>query len=230
MKIWKKLPILSAPMPFQMALDEIVFRQMLNGKKMVPVVRFYFSSEPWLTVGYSHPKNSEIERAEIPVCRRITGGGVVQHGKDLLVSLVAKKEDDESFSSVRVSYWKIHEALKKAFEAAGEKPRFYRCDEKLPRGGECFVYPIATDLALDEKKVAGGAQKRSSGVLLHQESVQLPPRMDAFAFAESVQKALENEFQVSIEDEAADPDLFAQAKRLAQEKYAAVSQEPALHA
>lgn len=219
-------------MPFQMALDEILFRRRMEGELSSPVLRFYFSSEPWMTVGYSHPEREKGEgeigvqspshsftSSPIPVCKRITGGGQVLHGKDLLFSLAARKEDDESFTSVRVSYWKIHEAVKNAFEKAGERARFYRCDEKLPRGGECFVYPIATDLELDQKKIAGGAQKRSSGALLHQESLQLPSRIEPFGFMEKVKHAFETQFGIILQDLPCDPEILEKAKYLASEKY-----------
>src|SRR4051812_9719540 len=102
-------------MPVQMAVDEILFREYEQAEEnragaREPVLRIYFSSEPWITVGYSHPEIKSV--TEIPVCRRITGGGRVEHGRDLIFSVVAGKKDDESFGSVRISYLKIHEAVK----------------------------------------------------------------------------------------------------------------------
>lgn len=199
-------------MPVQMALDELFFQQAAAGKFTRPLFRIYFSSEPWVSAGYSDP--GPFPEGE-KICRRITGGGRVQHGRDVIFSLIARKEDDDTFKSVRTSYWKIHEAVKAALEWVGEKPRFYRCDEKLPRGGECFMYPIATDLALGNQKVAGGAQKRSMGVLLHQESVQLPKRLDAFEFAGALEKAFQQQFSIFFEDSLWDPEVLEAAKRLA---------------
>ncbi len=210
-KVWNLLPALSAPMPLQMAIDEILFRSGAG-----PVLRFYFSSEPWVTVGYSYrgdiPDN-------VPACRRITGGGRVDHGRDLVFSLVASKGDDESFSSVRLSYWKIHEAVKAALESYGRQVRFYRCDENLPRGGDCFQFPIATDLAADGRKVAGGAQKRSGPALLHQESVRIPDGMDAAKFAARMTRSFADTFKVRVLKSELDPELLTQARRLAEEKY-----------
>ncbi len=206
-------------MPFQMALDEILFRGMESSEGSLfyknPILRFYFSSEPWVTVGYSDPLTKEPSGR---ICRRITGGGRVEHGSDVVFSLIARKQDDESFKSVRISYLKIHEAVKEAFEASGKEPRFYRCDEKLPRGGDCFLYPIATDLGLEGQKVAGGAQKRSSGVLLHQESVK-PGKTDIFIFVEFLKKAFAAQFGIRCEDAPFDPALLKEAKKLARKKY-----------
>lgn len=216
---WSLFPLISAPMPLQMALDEILFRRMESAGETSlfknPILRFYFSSEPWITVGYSDPVSQD---SQGKICRRMTGGGRVEHGKDVLFSLVARKSDDESFKSVRVSYLKIHEAVKAAFEASGKNPRFYRCDEKLPRGGDCFLFPIATDLGLGGEKIAGGAQKRSSGVLLHQESVKIG-KAAPFTFVETLKNAFAGRFGINYEDALLEPGLLKEAKKLAREKY-----------
>lgn len=213
---WLCHPVLSAPMSLQMAFDEILFRRLRDKEIQQPVLRIYFSSEPWMTTGYS---DSGPFPETMRVCKRITGGGRVYHGDDLVFSLCARKEDDESFTSVRISYWKIHEAVKKAFEKKGAKPEFYRCDEALPRGAECFVNPIATDLGIDRKKVAGGAQKRSLGTLLHQESLQLPSGWDALDFQDALKSAFADEFKISWQEMFFDPEIMEEAKVLAEEKY-----------
>ncbi len=205
-------------MPLQMAIDELFFNQFLASEIFQPVFRFYFSSEPWITIGYSHPEHDS-NNPGVPVCRRITGGGTVRHGNDLLFSLIARKEDDETFKSVRESYWKIHEAVKLGFEKAGASPRFYRCDEKLPRGGECFVYPIATDLALEDKKIAGGAQKRSRGILMHQESLQISNRFDLSHFVIKLKQSFQEIFQIQFKEKLLDPAFLENAAKLSQDKY-----------
>jgi lipoate-protein ligase A len=218
MKTWFCYPTISAPMPFQMALDEVLFRGLLEKQITGPILRFYYSSEPWITVGYSHPASEFSKDSKLPVCRRMTGGGRVEHGKDLVMSLLGRKEDDDSFGSVRVSYWKIHEAVKEGYEALGQAPRFFRCDEKLPRGGNCFAFPIATDLALGNEKIAGGAQKRSSGVFLHQESLKLAS-LEVEALREALGPAFEKVFGIKLENQNAYPAQLAQAKGLSREKY-----------
>lgn len=156
---------------------------------------------------------------DMPVVQRITGGGRVVHGKDVIFSLIAHKQHDESFHSVRVSYWKIHEALKAGFEDLGLKPRFYRCDEDLPEGPECFRYPISSDLALGKDKIAGGSQKRSAGALLHQESVVVPAGQDAFKMGEAFQRGFERIFKTTLEPEFLQPEWFEKAVSLAKDKY-----------
>ncbi len=237
MPSWNLLPTISAPMPFQMALDEILFSRRCQAlefdtrhptpvtRNSPPILRFYFSSEPWITVGYSYKTGFGCQVPDVgfqvsvtrrlPFCKRITGGGVVRHGNDLMFSLFAAKEDDESFGSIRKSYWKIHEALKAALEFLNFKPRFYRCDENLPKGSDCFQFPIATDLALDGEKIAGGAQKRSAGGMLHEESIRLMKGMDAERLMPALKRAFEKVFRVEIVEVDLDPEILAEAEKIA---------------
>ena len=222
MKSWSLLAAVSAPMPFQMALDEILFRRMEEGalssgeRESRPLLRFYFSSEPWMTLGYSD-SGPNGRAAGVPVCRRITGGGRVEHGKDLIFSLIALKRGDESFKSVRTSYLKIHEAVKEGFARLGKNVRFFRCDEKLARGPDCFLFPIATDLALGNEKIAGGAEKRSSGVLLHEESVKIPKGISAEELLRALKAGFEARFEIKLEPADWVPEWLEQAAALAKE-------------
>lgn len=220
-------------MPFQMAFDEILFRRMENESLPChPILRFYFSSEPWVTVGYSYGRrigktaaNTSAEAGDLrasgdlPVCRRMTGGGRVLHGEDLIFAVIAQKNQDESFSSVRVSYWKIHEAVKFGFETLGQRPRFFRCDENLPPGEDCFRFPITTDLGIGERKIAGGAQKRSKGVLLHQESVRIPRGIEGEDLIEAIQQGFKNIFGIQLIPNDLVPEWLAEAEGLAKIKY-----------
>ena len=214
MKEWLLFPTVSAPMPYQLALDEVLFRD-IGVNRGNPVFRFYFSSEPWISVGYSQSAAAN----GTPVTRRITGGGRVWHGRDVMFSVIAKKEDDESFSSVRMSYLKIHEAVKSALESLGAQPRFFRCDEKLPKGGDCFHFPIATDLAIRGEKVAGGGQKRSGAVLLHQESIQNIKGIAPAGLVKAVKEGIGKIFGVDLKPFEPSPEIFQEARALAEERY-----------
>lgn len=218
-------------MPFQMALDELLFRRMIEDgtprESQSPLVRFYYSSEPWISLGYSyagwkHPgagaENAAEGNGNLPVCRRLTGGGRVLHGRDIMFTLIAPKAAHGSFSSVSESYLAIHEAVKSAIEDMGHKPRFYR-DEELARGKDCFLFPITTDLGVGGEKVAGGGQKRSLGIMLHQESIRAELLGDPEIFREHLERRFEEIFAVTLEPAPFWPELFLQAEKLGAEKY-----------
>lgn len=139
----------------------------------------------------------------------------MRHGSDLIFSLIARKSDHESFTSVRISYLKIHEAVKSAFEALGRSPRMYRCDEELPRGEDCFRFPIATDLSLNGRKVAGGSQKRSSGFLLHQESIQDLHGIPYRDLIRELSRAFEQVFAARLVSTDLSPELLREAEESA---------------
>lgn len=223
MRKWLLLPEISAPMPFQMAFDEILFRRaestVSDTVSDTPVLRFFYASEPWVTVGYSYVNGRLRDFRDKKICRRITGGGVIVHGKDLIFSVIARKDDDDSFTSVRQSYLKIHEAVKQGFERLGHKPRFYRCDESLPKGDDCFRFPIATDLALGKKKIAGGAQKRSSRVMLHQESVKIPKGTGAEALMVAIKIGFEEIFNMEFVPGYLTPEFLEETEQLSRKKY-----------
>ena len=238
MRIWKKLPTISAPMPFQMGLDDFLFHQKKDekfkeGLALQPLLRFYYASEASVSLGYAyagwkHLGSDQHDAAlfmentekELPVCRRLTGGGRVIHGNDLMFSLLALKTDDESFKSVRDSYRKIHEVLQSALNDFGLETTFYCCDDELVRGKDCFVFPIATDLAYENKKVAGGGQKRSVGVMLHQESIQLKTlKVDPEDLIKKIEFHFEKKFEVKLEDLNLQPEWMQEAEKRGEEHY-----------
>lgn len=206
-------------MPFQMALDEVLFRRTERLEDPVsrkPLLRFYVSSEPWVTLGY-FSKQSEIGPGR--VCRRLTGGGRVSHGEDLIFSLIAHKSDDPSFGSVEESYLKIHDTVKDGLKSVGIGAEFYDAKQELPKGGECFIHPITSDLNVGGKKIAGGSQKRSSGMLLHHESIQMLDGVGVKELFHALQKSFARRFGVSLEEAPWDPEILRQAKVLCADGY-----------
>ena len=207
-------------MPFQMALDEVLFdKQKLV--KQDPILRFYFSSGAWISVGYSYRDPSKILSSDlvrknpgVPSVKRLTGGGCVLHGQDLIFSFIGRAEcDPERLRSVRTSYGLIHEGVKMAFKKFGFDLKFYDPLQELPQGNDCFDFPVVSDLSWQGKKIAGGAQKRSQGVLLHHESIQVPQGIGRDVLIENIRQGFETIFGVSIENQVLEPESFFQAMR-----------------
>lgn len=222
MTTWQVLPTLSAPMSFQMALDELLLESQKQ-KPCLPQLRFYFSSKPWISVGCSFRSqekrgdSSLIENnPKLPVCERVTGGGCVLHGQDLIFSLIIKMAPHgERLGSVQTSYGVIHQSVKMAFEKLGFDLASYGVEEDLAKGSDCFDFPVARDLAWQGKKIAGGAQKRSEGVLLHQESIQLMRGVQADGLIREIGNAMEQVFDVKLEPGMWDPSFLYNAQKKA---------------
>ncbi len=223
-------------MPFQMALDQLLFEraveahQQKDGQPPEAFLRFYYAAEPWVSIGYSHagwktldpkevPEQFLQETKQTPLCRRITGGGRVLHGRDLMFTLIAPKGMHPRYKSVMDSYAEIHEVLQQALKSLGLDAGFYREEEALPAGKDCFLFPIASDLAVNGRKIAGGGQKRTLGMLLHQESILLEK--------DSLYEPLMEAFSAKLSDslgcvrQAAEwqPELFDAAEKLGRERY-----------
>ncbi len=259
--MWLCLPTVSAPMPFQMALDECLFESQKKDPQ-APVLRFYSSSGPWISVGCSlrgqvgsgkgtgtifqnkkwsqSPKRcliplaskSEIIRKNpaIPVTQRMTGGGCVLHGRDLIFSLVARyagtgtpenslcdavqQGSPSPLSSVKTSYAEIHRGVKRGLQLCGLDPKFYSREDRLPKGKDCFDSPVESDLSWKGKKISGGAQKRSEGVLLHQESIVIPAGVMPEDLIAGIKQGLEAVFGLRIQNADLDPPMYFQAEKL----------------
>ncbi len=165
------------PGAFNMQMDEMLFRRAIRAKEINATLRFYRFSEPCWTVGYGIWKSASASSETMPAIRRLTGGGIVKHGEDLTYALVAPYHGEEPLARVRKSYFFIHEALCCVLHKFGLKAERYASE--CESGKFCFDSPVTDDVMLRGKKVAGGAQKRSQGYLLHQGSIAWPLLLEA---------------------------------------------------
>jgi lipoate-protein ligase A len=113
--------------------------------------------------------------------------------------------------SVRTSYAKIHESVKIGLQQCGLDPKFYSSGDELPKGSDCFDFPVESDLSWKGKKIAGGAQKRSEGVLLHHESISIPPGVEWKGLSQAIRKGFEEVFSVTIKNVDLNPAIIFKA-------------------
>ncbi len=175
-----------------MAIDEALFYQAVA--EGTALLRTYCWNEESVTLGYFSKWTSKDRLGNS--ARRWTGGGRVEHGDDLTFSLAIPRTESLSSLSGNERYTWIHTLVKDAlasfqFETILEEGP--TATERTPDGSEaCFMNPVPSDL-LDSSgvKIAGGAQRRVAGAILHQGSVRVPlkirtphaPWTDAFVEA-----------------------------------------------
>lgn len=136
------------------------------------------------------------------------------HGRDLIFSLIVQTRlDPDRLGSAQTSYAKIHEGVRMALKGCGLDSKFYSSEEALLKGNDCFDFPVESDLSWKGKKIAGGAQKRSEGVLLHHESILIPPGVDRDELIGAIRKGLAQMFGVTIESADLDPEIYFAAQR-----------------
>jgi len=156
----------------QMALDEVLLHSIGS-----PTLRIYRWAAPCVTFGYFQ-KIGEVLKAYpgVPVTRRWTGGGMVEHGVDLTFSLMVPKTEPSAARPPAIFYRELHGCLaswivsKSSSRLAGSIRLAGEGDQLS--GSSCFTAPARDDLLLEGNKILGGAQRRNRGCLLYQGSLQ----------------------------------------------------------
>jgi lipoate-protein ligase A len=148
-----------------------------------PRFRHYGWHRPAFTFGYS--QKIEFVRGQLPadgpfdLCRRPTGGGIVDHRDDWTYTLVIPRGHPLEELRATQSYREIHAALAEALSAQGvpaiTKVSADEPDEAAPVG-VCFQRAEIHDVihARTGVKIAGAAQKRNKHGLLFQGSLWRP--------------------------------------------------------
>lgn len=191
------LPVRTAGAAENMAVDFLLLQRHPGPPQ--PRFRHYRWRGPAFTFGYSQRLAfvQETLAAELPtdLCRRPTGGGIVDHRDDWTYALVLPRGHPLEEERASESYRVVHAALAAALRAGGVpaevKPA---CDPAPPEGGcgpagVCFQRAERFDVVHGGSgaKLAGAAQKRSRHGLLFQGSIARafvgPLDWDAFGTA-----------------------------------------------
>jgi lipoate-protein ligase A len=148
--------------------------------------RHYHWRSPSFTFGYS--QKISFVRSQLPpggtfdLCRRPTGGGIVDHRDDWTYCLVIPRGHPFEEARATQSYRAIHETLAAALVAVGVPVLLKPVAEPAPEGeaggpaGVCFERAEIFDVIHPGTgaKIAGGAQKRNKRGLLFQGSIWKP--------------------------------------------------------
>ncbi len=179
--------------PFKnMAMDEALFIQ------KIPALRFYGWTERAFSIGYFQEFNPQ--DFDAPVVRRMTGGGIVEHGRDLTFSIILDLKTLPSLDSIKNSYHWIHQIILKALMNLDISTKFY-FSTKEERGNLCFISPSQDDLIWEGVKIVGGAQRRKGNFLLHQGTIALEkiPVKRSLLIQEII-KSFESVFQLDLKE------------------------------
>ena len=171
------LPVRTAGAAENMAVDFLLLQR--YPEPAVPRFRHYEWRGPACTFGFS--QKIEFVRANLPpgdtfdLCRRPTGGGIVDHRHDWTYALVVPRAHALYDAPATEGYRIVHEALADALVALGQ-PAKVRTETNADEagGGICFqrverydVFNTATGA-----KMAGAAMKRNKHGLLFQGSIE----------------------------------------------------------
>jgi lipoate-protein ligase A len=177
-KVWK-LIVDRKPLSgsLNMAVDDFLFRSLRSDPQTY--LRFYGWERPTVSLGYSQDIQKVVDvkycqNQGIDIVRRMTGGKLVLHQKEVTYSLCSS--DKETFTSTLAdSYRLISQALMRGFEKMGLKS--YLADappDSYVRGNlPCFSYPARNEIEVEGKKIVGSAQKRAGSKFIQHGSIPL---------------------------------------------------------
>jgi len=167
-----------------MAIDEAVLIHCMEGVSP-PTLRFYEWQKPSISIGYAMNAETEVNlplcrERDVQVVRRITGGGLVFHKCDITYTVVFPEDFNPGGSrkrlSVLESYRLVNQALAEGLRELGivtsllERER-KPADSRQKTANICFSNPTVYDILYEGRKLAGSAQRRKKGWVLHQGSM-----------------------------------------------------------
>jgi lipoyl(octanoyl) transferase len=174
------LPDRTASAAENMAADFLL----LNRYPEPETIRFrhYGWRHPACTFGYSQKINEIREHLPadgIELCRRPTGGGLVDHRNDWTYALVLPRRHPLCSARAGDSYRRIHDVIRRVLEDQGhpvvlQEPERGPGKKRSALAGVCFARAENFDVVHRDSgaKVAGAAQKRTTRGLLFQGSLE----------------------------------------------------------
>jgi len=165
---------------WNMAVDDFLFRSL--GEEPATYLRFYRWRKPTVSIGYSQKIDKVVDldfciRNGIDIVRRITGGKLVLHQREVTYSVCSS--DTDIFSrKLMNSYRLISEALNRGLQSMGLESRLAKdTPPDYARGiSPCFSGPARDEIEMKGKKIIGSAQKRTGNKFIQHGSIPLEKR------------------------------------------------------
>ncbi len=166
---------------YNMALDEALFTCAAKGAGP-PTLRFYGWNPAAVSLGYFQNEDDFLKMpgfSGMDIVQRLTGGGAIVHDNELTFSIVCGEKAGLLPEDVFKSYEFVCRAVAAGLGPLGIEARARGATAPgNPVSGPgrkspyyCFEKPSRFDVIAGGKKVAGSAQRRRSGAILHHGSV-----------------------------------------------------------
>jgi lipoate-protein ligase A len=156
-----------------MAIDEAIAYLFIKDK-MPPTLRLYQWESPALTLGSFQKVDATLrhflETNPVTPIRRITGGQALLHDKDLTYSIIASTHDPLFSGGIKKTFYSIAQGLLVGLAQLGVSAEIHTPmsnaaslrGQRALRGRSPFCATSLSwyEIAIDEKKLVGSAQKR----------------------------------------------------------------------
>lgn len=170
---------------FNMSMDAALLQ--IAGERERSTVRIYQWSEPTITVGYFQglTRSRESAFSELPIVRRLSGGGAILHDQEVTYSVVlpashaARQHPSEVYEMVHRGIIELLMAtgvrclLRSEFDAMHPRSELAETDGTA-EPFLCFLRKNPNDIVHSSGiKITGSAQRRRKGVILQHGSIIL---------------------------------------------------------
>jgi lipoate-protein ligase A len=171
--------------PANMAMDEALL-ECFDHEASPPILRLYGWNPPALSLGRFQNADEVLDldcckKADLPVVRRITGGGVILHADELTYSIVCAPWHVDETSSIKESFRQLTAFLLCFYRELGLSGR-YALDH-LPSGTQfgartplCFAGRESYDILINGRKIGGNAQRRLKKAIFQHGSIPILDR------------------------------------------------------
>jgi len=183
-----------------MARDETLMTRVGTGES-VPTLRLYAWDPPTISLGYFQRYADYLNLApparDLPVVRRLTGGGAILHDIELTYSLTLPLAHHLLSNGTVKLYELVHDAVTAALTSLGqESHRGGPTDDSSPTRGPffCFARRHSLDVLIGQDKFAGSAQRRTRNALLQHGSIIVGSR-----FTQQPSATLQTGFEGGVE-------------------------------
>ncbi len=206
-----------------MALDEVLLDETVStGCNFLKLSTF---SEKCITIGLFQ-KHGGCLNQPLPWTRRISGGGIVEHTDDIIISFSFKSVFSGKLNAL---YEKIHKAVFNSIKDCFSNMETYGTSnkEKNTRESYCFVSPVKFDIMSNDRKILGGALCRRKNGFLYQGALKSMeymnvPDFSIPSFEKSLIKAMAGEFNFTPIVDKIDDLILEKTYKLIQSKYNSV--------
>lgn len=220
---------------WNMAVDEALLESVLAGGQAA--LRFYRWSEPTLSLGYFQPYDDRASHAasrDMPVVRRLTGGGAILHDRELTYSLILPPGHRWAAGRDQL-YDACHRAIIEVLAQMGVAAAL--CGTAavvaMPEPFLCFLRRSPGDILTGQGKIVGSAQRRRRGAVLQHGSIILDRSpaapeivglsgqgtIDADRLADRLPGAFAQRLEIGLVPATIGPGEFARAKELQALRY-----------
>lgn len=193
-----------------MAIDASLLYSLPQG---IAAFRHYGWTEPAITFGYTQ-RIADVQATcpeDLRLCRRLTGGGIVDHRNDWTYALAIQTNLAAAHTPATELYTTIHHSIQQALEKQSIPSQLAPCpraceqtpaNTKSAGADQCFVQPTTDDVLTPcGQKIAGAAMKRAREGLLIQGSIDrsaLPDDFNFLSFADAFQQNLSGALAIPI--------------------------------